>query len=273
MPNVSGAWEFLLAPTGDPQTQTGLEVALQEGQMLDTSANGGAGSYIYTGQISASGAQVSFVTLTPGSTLTSPPNVAFGPNCPPATVSNGDSLSGSVSGLGGPMNFTFTENGNVFTVNAVLDATGQSIESGTYTAQSGTAQSGSGCNESGTIVSGKLVSKLSGTYTGKLCQPLDSSCAGTPDSATVTLSQSKTTLTASMVLSGTDNASITLTGPVAGNTFSVSGTFEGTTVTYYGYYELTYDKTTNAYDTQTIYLANAADPSVKAGLLTVPVLP
>lgn len=268
MPNVSGAWEFLLAPSVDPQAQTGLEVALQEGQVLDTSANGGAGAYIYTGQISASGAQVSFVTLTPGSTLTSPPNVAFGPNCPPATVNNGDSLSGSISGLGGSMNFTFTENGNVFTVNAVLDATGQSIDSGTYT-----AQSGSGCNDSGTIVSGKLVSKLSGTYTGKLCQPLDSSCAGTPDSASVTLSQSKTTLTASMVLSGTDNASITLTGAVAGNTFSVSGTFQGTTVTYYGYYELTYDKTSNAYDTQTIYLANAADPSVKAGLLTVPVLP
>jgi len=265
MPNVAGQWEFILASSSQPGAQTGLEVSLQEGTMLDTS---GQGSYVYTGQISAAGTQISFVSLTAGAKLTSPPNVAFGGSCPPAATNTGDSLSGSISGLGGSMNFTYTENGNVFTVNAVLDASGKSIDSGTYSSQTGSA-----CPESGTIVSGQIVPKLSGTYTGELCEPLDSSCTSSKDNATVTLSQSGTTLTVNMVLSGTDNTAFTLTGPVAGNAFFVQGTFAGEEVAYDGYFELTYDSSDGFYDTQTIYLANTANPSQKAGLLTVPLVP
>jgi hypothetical protein len=270
MPDIAGSWEFILASTAQPGYSTGMEVALQEGTTLDTS---GAGSYAYTGQISASGTQISFVGFAPGATQTSPPNLVFGGNCPPATDNTGNSLIGSISGVGGSMNFTFTENGNVFNVNAILDASGESIDSGTYTAQSGNV-----CTDSGTIVSGKTVSKLSGTYTGQLCQPLDSSCqSGADDNATVTLSQSGTTLAVSMVLTGADNTSFTLTGPVTGNAFSVQGTFQGSAVSYDGYYELTYDSLDSAYDIQSVYLQNvactAANPQTCGSLLTVPQTP
>jgi hypothetical protein len=266
MPNISGPWEIILASSTQPGYSTGLEVAMQEGTMLDTS---GSGSYAYTGQISAASSQINFVGLTLGAHPTSAPHVTFGGNCAQAADDTGDSLTGAISGLGGSMNFSFTENGNVFNVNAVLDASGTSIDSGTYTSQSGNV-----CVDSGTISSGKIVSKLSGTYTGRLCEPLDSACAsGAADNATVTLSQSGTTLTVNMVLVGADNTSFTLSGPVTGNEFFVSGTFEGSTVAYDGYYELTYDSSDSMYDTQTLYLVNAADPSVEAGLLTVPVIP
>jgi hypothetical protein len=266
MPNISGPWEFILASSAQPGYSTGLEVAMQEGTMLDTS---GSGSYAYTGQISAASSQINFVGLTLGAHPTSAPHVTFGGNCAPAANDTSNSLTGAISGLGGTMNFTFTENGNVFNVNAILDASGSSIDSGTYTSQSGSV-----CVDSGTITSGKIVSKLSGTYTGKLCEPLDNSCeAGAADSATVTLSQSGSTLTVSMVLTGIDNTSFTLTGPVTGNEFSVSGTFEGSTVAYEGYYELTYDSSDSMYDTQALYLVNAADSTQQAGLLTVPVIP
>jgi hypothetical protein len=266
MPNISGPWEIVLASSTQPGYSTGLEIAMQEGTMLDTS---GPGSYVYTGQISAASSQINFVGLTLGAHPTSAPHVTFGGNCAPAASDSGNSLIGAISGLGGSMNFSFTENGNVFNVNAILDASGTTIDSGTYTSQSGNV-----CVDSGTITSGKIVSKLSGTYTGQLCEPLDSSCeSGAGDSATVTLSQSGTTLTVSMLLTGADNTSFTLSGPVTGNEFSVTGTFEGTTVAYEGYYELTYDSSDSMYDTQTLYLVNAADPSQQAGLHTVPVIP
>jgi hypothetical protein len=247
MPNIAGSWEFILASTTQPGNSTGLEVALKEGQTLDTS---GAGSYLYTGQISASGPQLNFVGFTPTG------GIVFGGNCTPAADNTGNSLTGSISGLGGSMNFTLTENGNVFTVSAILDASGQSIDSGTYT-----AQSGSGCSDSGTIVTGNIVPKLSGTYTGHLL------VNGNNDSATATLSESSSgTLTMNLVLSGADNASLTLTGPVTGNSFSVQGTFQGTIISYYGYYELTHT-------TPGLYLVNAANPAQEAGLLTIPTTP
>ncbi|MFZ0759327.1 MAG: hypothetical protein WAM69_05190 [Candidatus Sulfotelmatobacter sp.] len=253
MPNIAGSWEFILTSATQPGYSTGLEVALQEGQSLDTD---GPGYYVYTGQLSASGQQLNFVGLTPTG------GVTFGGNCPPAVDNTGNSLTGSISGLGGSMNFTFTENGNVFNVTAALDASGASIDSGTYSAQSGSA-----CNDSGTIIGG-IVPKLSGTYTGQICQPLDSSC-GTQDNATVTLSESGTTLTANILLTGADNTSFSVAGPVTGNEFSVQGTFQGTTIAYYGYYELTHDAGTGVDDLPSLYLVNTANPSQRAGLLTV----
>jgi hypothetical protein len=78
-----------------------------------------------------------------------------------------------------------------------------------------------------------------------------------------------------LLLSGVDNTSFTLTGPVTGNAFFVLGTFEGQTLAYYGYYELTYDSLDNAFDIQTLYLVNATNPSqpAYAGSLTVPQTP
>jgi hypothetical protein len=265
MPDIAGSWEFILASTAQPGYATGMEAALQEGQTLNTS---GPGSYVFNGEISASGAQLNFVGFTPAAGQNNPPNIVFGGNCAPAADNTGNSLTGSISGVGGSMNFTFTENGNVFNVNATLDASGQSLDSGTYT-----AQSGSGCNDSGTIT-GKIVAKLSGTYTGPICQPLDTSCqSGTNDTATATLSQSGTTLTVSMVLTGADSTSFTLTGPVTGNEFTVQGTFRGSDVAYDGYYELTYDAITGNNDIPSLYLVNTTSPSQQAALLTVPQTP
>jgi hypothetical protein len=278
MPNISGSWEFIAASTTNLGYSTGIEVALQEGQVFTN------GAYAETGQISASGQQISFVGFTAGAHATSPPNIVFGGNCAPATDNTGNSLNGSISGVGGSMNFTYSENGNVFNVTAILDASGENIDSGTYTELAAPAGELNGaCNPStgnntvldtGTII-GKVVSKLSGTYTGKICEPLDTACANAKDTVTATLGQSGTTLTVNLLLSGTDNTSVSLTGPVTGNAFFVQGTFEGQSVAYYGYYEQTFDSADNMYDISTLYLVNAtnaAEPAY-AGTLTIPLIP
>src|ERR1700691_1620644 len=74
MPNIAGPWEIILASSAQPGYSTGLEVAMQEGTMLDTS---GQGSYVYTGQISAASSQINFVGLTLGAHPTSAPQVTF----------------------------------------------------------------------------------------------------------------------------------------------------------------------------------------------------
>ncbi len=279
VPNISGSWEFIAYSSTNPGYSTGIEVALKEGQVLVN------GNYVENGQISASGQQISFVGFTAGAHATSPPSsIVFGGNCAAASDNMGNSLTGSVSTVGGSINFTYTENGNVFNVTAILDASGQTLDSGTYTELAAPAgQSNGACNPSdstnttldtGTIT-GKAVSKLSGTYLGKLCQPLDTLCADTKDAASATLSQSGTTLTVNLLLSGAENVSLTLTGPVTGNAFYIQGTLEGQTVAYNGYYEETYDSSDSSYDIQTIYLVNATNPAQPnyAGTLVVPLVP
>lgn len=147
------------------------------------------------------------------------------------------------------MNFSFTESGNEFSVIATLDPSGTFIDSGTYT-----AQSGSTCIDSGTISSGMIVPKLSGMYSGSLLVNENT------DNATATLSESSSNLTMDLVLTGADNTTLSLTGPVTGNEFQVQGTYQGIALTYYGYFETT---------TQTLYLSTTANPSQKAGLLTI----
>ena len=277
MPNISGPWEFIAVSTTSPGSSTGIEVSLQEGQVF----NSATGVYDATGQVSASGTQLSFVSLSnPGSS--SPNSITFGGNCTPATSDAGDNLSGSISGLAGSMNFTFTENGNLFNVTASLSADGKSMI-GAYTEQQPQAGQSNGICSGSSLdqgsITGKTVSKLSGTYLGKLCQPLDSLCtAGAGDSATATLSESGTGLTVNMVLTGADNASFTLTGPVAGNFFSVQGTFGGQSVSYDGYFQDTFDKTDGLYDISTLYLAQidftTSPPThTYAGTLIVPQTP
>lgn len=273
MPNISGSWEFIAASSTNPGYSTGIEVALQEGKVF---ADGG---YQENGQLSAGGPQINFIGFTPGAGLKSPPNIIFGGDCAPASTNPGNGLVGSISGLGGTLNFTYTENGNVFNVTAILDASSQSIDGGTYTEQAAQAgQSNGVCNgntdptviDTGTIT-GKIVPKLSGTYTGQMCQPLDTSCTNPQDTATATLSGGAT-LTLNLLLSGPDNASLTLTGPVTGNAFFVQGTYQGQSVAYDGYYELTYDSADNLIDIPTLYLVNATNSTqpTYAGTLTVP---
>jgi hypothetical protein len=243
LPSIAGAWEFkLFSSTG---TLSGMEVALQEGQVLTN------GMYQPDGAISASGTQMAFVTLDSGTGLVS----GFRGYCPAAGTS-ANTLSGAITTFGSPLsNFTFTENGNVFNVTATLSGDGQSMQ-GTYA-----STSPSNCPDSGTFT-GTVVSKLSGTYTGNLTLP-SCSVAGC-DSASATLSENSSGVaTLSLVLTGTDNDTLTLTGPITGNAFSVQGSFQRQTVVLDGYYEIDDNL-------RTLFLVNAATPTQRAGLLTVP---
>jgi hypothetical protein len=257
MPNISGSWEFIATSTTNPGYSTGIELQLNEGQVLVD------GAYVANGQISSSGPQINFVGLTPTG------GIVFGGNCVPASDNTGDSFTGSISGFAGSMNFTYTENGNVFNVTATLDASGQSIDSGTYT-----AQMGSGCSDSGTIA-GKIVPKLSGSYTGELVLP-----DGTSDTVSATVSENTSAvLTANLVVTGPDNTAFSLSGPVTGNYFSATGTFsvggQAQSATYDGYYELTYDALTEVNDIPSLYIVNATNSTepAYAGTLTVPQTP
>jgi hypothetical protein len=250
-PNIAGEWEFMAISSTNTSSITGIEVALKEGQVLVNAVNQPNGS------ISASGpAQIAFVNINPTTTNIS----SFGGGCPP-TGSPTNSLSGTLAGLGGPISgFTFTENGNLFNVTATLAGDGATIN-GTYQSAAGSA-----CVDSGTIM-GTVVSKLSGTYNGQMMLP-----DGTTDTATATLSQSGSTLTVNLVVTGADNTSFTLSGPVTGKAFSVTGTFQGQTVSYSGFYELTFDSVTQVNDIQSLYLVNTTNAAlpVYAGTLIIP---
>lgn len=263
LPNIAGSWEMIAVPATYNGKTTGIELALKEGQTLITT---GMGGYAPNGQVSASGTQIAFMGINVSGVNTY--SFLFGGNCPLAGPdTSGNNLVGIVT-ADGAFNFTYNENGNDFTVNAMVSADGQSLM-GTYT-----SQAGSNCadGDSGTIT-GLVVPKLSGTYLGNLCSPTDDSCSGSKDSANATLSQKGTTLNVSLVLSGTDNTTLTLSGPVAGNFFSIQGTFQGQAISYYGYYQETFDPSDGLNDIQTIYLANTASPSELAGQLTVPLQP
>ena len=251
IPNIAGPWEFIAISSSG--TETGIEVALQEGQVLVN------GLKQPDGQINASSTQIAFVNID-----TSSQNLnitGFGGNCPPTSTPTNGLGPGTVSALGAPIAFTVTENGNVFNVTGTLSGDGKSILNGAYT-----SQAGSSCADNGAITGG-VVPKLSGSYAGQLTLP-----DGTIDTATATLSEnSSATLNLSLVVTGTDNTTLTLTGPVTGNAFSVTGTFQGQTVSYYGYYELIYDSTLQI-NVPSIYFVNATNPAqpAYAGTLAVP---
>lgn len=250
-PNIAGAWEFMAVSNTNTTSITGIEVALKEGQVLIKGVNQPDGS------ISASGpTQIAFVNIDP-STLNA---TSFGGGCSP-TTSPANTLSGTLNGLGGSISgFSFTESGNTFDVAGSLSGDGSTI-TGTYQ-----SAAGSTCVDSGTIT-GAMVSRLSGTYSGQMTLP-----DGTIDTATATLSQSGSTLTVNLVVTGVDNTSFTLTGSVMGKAFSVTGTFQGQTVSYEGYSELTFDSVTQTNDIQSLYLVNATNTSqpTYAGTLMVP---
>jgi hypothetical protein len=253
VPNIAGAWEFVAISSNGPVT--GIEVALTEGQTLVNAVD------VPDGQIAASSTQIAYVSINPNST--NPINITgFGGPCGPVTSVNGLG-PGSVTAPNAQMTFTFTENGTVFNVYGTLSGDGQSMLNGTYT------QSGNTCAaDPGGTITGMVVPKLTGTYIGPLCPLSASSCADPADftdNATATLSESGGTLSLSLVLSGTDNAALSLSGPVTGNAFSVQGTFQGQLLNYYGYYEV-------HSNVQSLYIVNASNPAAPAyaGTLAVP---
>jgi hypothetical protein len=242
LPNIAGAWEFI-AISNDGSI-TGINVAIKEGQTLVN------GVEVPDGQITATSTQVSFASL--ANISQNLDITAFGGNCLPITSLNGLG-PGSVSALDAPFDFTFTENGNVFNVTGTLSGDGQSLLNGTYTPQSGNT-----CSDPGGTITGNVVSKLFGTYGGKMCALAGTSCGGSQDftdtvTATANESSSNVLTLDVAVTAGTDaGTNLTLTGPVTGNAFSVSGTFQGQLLTFYGYFE-------TVGSTPSLYLVNAGD--------------
>lgn len=248
-PSIAGAWEFIATSNQNTSSATGIEVALKEGQVL------AAGVEEPNGQVSASGTtQIGFVGLNLATGA-----VVFGGNC----VASGDgssSLSGTVSAADGTLSFTYLENGNVFNVSGSLSSDGKSFN-GTYTSAAGSA-----CSDSGTIT-GSAVAKLTGMYTGQLLLP-----DGTTDSVTATLGESSANvLNLNLLVSGSDNVTFSLSGPVVGNTFLIQGTFESQSVSYEGYSLQVLDPTTQI-TVPTLYIVNTTNPAqpVFAGALTIP---
>ena len=249
IPNVSGAWEFQASSSSNSNTFTGIEVALKEGQIIVN------GMQQPNGQISASGAsQIAVVSVNPNT-----PSVVFGGSCPQASGGAYD-LNGSVASLGGPVTFTYTENGNAFNVTGTLSGDGKSFL-GTYTSASST------CVDSGSI-SGSVVPKLTGTYDGQFTLP-----DGTSENVTLTLTESSSgALTANVVGTSPITINFTLTGPVTGNAFSVQGTYQSQQVTYEGYFGVqVLDPVLNTY-VSGVYLVNATNPAnpIPAGTLIPP---
>ncbi|HYM75056.1 MAG TPA: hypothetical protein VE377_03685 [Candidatus Dormibacteraeota bacterium] len=237
IPNIAGSWEFVAISSSG--SVTGIEVALTEGNVLVN------GFQQPNGQITATSTQIAFVSLSP-TTL----NITgFGGVCQPVTSSN--ALSGAVTATDSPIQFMFTENGNVFNVNGTLSGDGKSVLNGTYTAQSGNTCS----TDTGGTITGLAVPKVSGMYAGTMC-PLSTTCSSSQDftdTVTATATEnSSSVLTLNLTLTGTDNASLTLTGPVTGNAFLLQGTVQGQTVVYSGYYEV-------IKNVPSLYLVNATD--------------
>lgn len=251
IPNISGPWEFIAVSNNGPVT--GIEVALAEGQTLVN------GLEQPDGQISASSTQIGFVSLDP-TTLDA---TGIGGSCLPLTTAN--SLGpGSITALGAPIQFTFTENGNVFNVTATLSGDGKSVLNGTYTQQTGNRCT---TDTAGTIT-GTAVSALTGIFAGQMCSPASTTCS--TEAVTATVSEHSGQLTLSLLLSETSGStSFSATGPATGNAFTVTGVFQGQNVTYYGYYE-------QVNNSPSIYLVNAADPcfaNPQATCTTATVLP
>lgn len=264
-PSMAGQWEFVAISTQTPGIHTNVETNIQQPQTLVN------GVYQPTNTLSAAGnQQITFLGVAV-TAVNQVPNITFNGNCP---GSGANSLGGTVD-ANYNVSLSFTQNGNAFNATGALSSDHKSIL-GTYTSQSGSA-----CNDSGTFV-GTSVSKLGGMFTGALCPPGVVSCQfpqDAADNATATLSQSGSTLTMNLVVTGVDNTSFSLTGPVTGNAFSVQGTFnvggQAQTVAYDGYFELTYDCLTQALDLPSLYLVNTSqvssgNPYGQVALLTVP---
>jgi hypothetical protein len=146
----------------------------------------------------------------------------FGGLCPGATA---EGLTGTLSSTGA-LALTLTEGAATYTLTGTVNSSGNSL-SGTYLFVNGI------CPDSGTFT-GVQVSALAGSYAGDLIFT-----NGNHDHATATLTEGvPSSFTVALTLTGDDNTTVTLTGFVVGNAFSVQGTLNGQAVSYYGYYAL-----------------------------------
>jgi len=256
-PNIAGPREFVAISqtSAGIGVVTGIEVALSEGQVLENGLN------LPDGNITANSDQISFLSLAPNSL-----NITdFGGPC--LSTPGDSSLTGTVTSTDATVQFTFTENGNVFKVTGTLSGDGKSLLNGTYAPDISSGTINACTADSGGSISGNMVGRITGNVSGQICAFGDTSSSCQPnDTATATASESSSnTLTLNLMLTGVDNTALTLTGPVTGNSFTLQGTVQGQIVTYYGYYE-----TVN--NVPSIYLADATNPSSPnyVGTLTIP---
>jgi hypothetical protein len=255
LPKISGPWEFIAV--SNDGSWTAIDVALQEGATLVN------GAPTPNGQISASSQQIAFLSVSEVSQSINA--TGFGGNCLPANLSN--SLGpGSIMTQGGTLTFTLTENGNVFNVTGNMSGDDTQFLSGTYTPQTGNT-----CTDPGGTITGQTIAKLGQTFTGTMCPLPGTSCTSksefTDTVTSATLSESSSgTATLTFILTGTDNTTFTMTGPVTANAFSVTGTFQGQPITFYGYYEQVGRPGSTVGE---LYLVNAASPSTSIASLQI----
>jgi hypothetical protein len=209
VPQIAGAWEIKAKSDQQPGFSTLIESNLQQ-----TTASGSTG----TATITATGAdQIILVGQHPTGGL------FFGGLCPGPTS---DDITGTLSSTG-TLSLTLTEGASIYTLTGTANSDGKSM-TGTYAFSSGS------CPDSGTFT-GSQVAVLAGTYEGTL-----NLTNGHQDIATATLTEGvPSSFTVDLTLTGADNTTVTLTGFVVGDVFSVQGTLDGDPVSYYGYYAFT----------------------------------
>jgi hypothetical protein len=200
IPQIAGSWEIKMPSIEQPGYSTLIETNMQQS----------------SGTLSASGGnQIMLIGEHPTGGL------YFGGNCSPVGT---DTFTGTVSSSDA-VTITLTENATVYTLTGTVTGTGKTM-TGTYKFQSGT------CHDSGTFV-GQQVAQISGTYSGTL------NLTNASDSASAVMAEVPGGFTETLTLTGVDNETDILTGFVVGSVFSVQGTVEGQSISYYGYYDTT----------------------------------
>jgi hypothetical protein len=198
IPQIAGSWEIKMQSVEQPGYSTLIETNMQQS----------------SGTLSASGGnQIILIGEHPSGGL------YFGGNCSPVGT---NTFTGTVSSSDA-VTITLTENATVYPLTGTVTGTGKTM-TGTYKFQSGI------CHDSGSFV-GQQVAQISGTYSGTLNLPNAS------DTASAVMAEVPGGFTETLTLAGVDNETDTLTGFVVGSVFSVQGTVEGQSVSYYGYYD------------------------------------
>jgi len=141
------------------------------------------------GNITANSDQISFVSLLPNSLNVS----EFGGPC--QSTPGNSSLTGTVTSPDSQVQFTFTENGNVFKVTGTLSGDGKSLLKGTYTPDTRSGTSNACTADSGGSITGYMVARITGNFSGQMCALGDTSAPCQPnDTATATASENSSNI-------------------------------------------------------------------------------
>jgi hypothetical protein len=210
LPSVAGGWVFSAGNSGLPQALIAANLS------QDASGN-----------VTAANGQITAIGDVSGSWI-------FG-DC---LANQGDGMEqdrfqGNINAQG-QLNGTFYEGQNAWTVSASFTAAGtQGVSdnqlAGTFSPMAENDCAGASGPMFGQGAPNFPTLSVSHTYTGQL-----KFVSGSDDTVQATFQRSGNTLTANLVVSGTDIGSATLTGYTVGSTFYLSGTFNGTQLQYWG---------------------------------------